>query len=84
MTGKDGVSAVAVGTAAEHPLIERPPRPLTGLRRLGEDAGGLYAANGLIGLIFAATGPVETAATPDRISPMPARNTRANTCSNRS
>jgi len=58
MAGKDGVSAVTVGTAEEHPLIERPPRPLPGLRRLGEDAGGLYAANGLIGLIFAATGPV--------------------------
>jgi benzoate membrane transport protein len=44
--------------AAPHPLIERPPRPLTGLRRLRRDVGLLYAANGLIGLIFAATGPV--------------------------
>ena len=41
----------------EH-LIERPVRPLPGLRRLRRDAGGVYAANGLIGLIFAATGPV--------------------------
>jgi benzoate membrane transport protein len=39
-------------------LIERPPRPLTGLRRVRRDLGPLYAANGLIGLIFAATGPV--------------------------
>ena len=39
-------------------LIERPPRPLTGLGRLRRDLGPLYAANGLIGLIFAATGPV--------------------------
>ena len=39
-------------------LIERPPRPLTGVRRLVRDLGPLYAANGLIGLIFAATGPV--------------------------
>ena len=39
-------------------LIERPPRPLTGPRRLRRDLGPLYAANGLIGLIFAATGPV--------------------------
>ncbi len=39
-------------------LIERPPRPLAGLRRVLQDLGPLYAANGLIGLIFAATGPV--------------------------
>jgi len=41
-----------------HPVLERPPRPLTGLHRLGRDFGPLYAANGLVGLIFAATGPV--------------------------
>jgi len=39
-------------------LIERPPRPLTGPRRLRRDLGPLYAANGLIGMIFSATGPV--------------------------
>ena len=39
-------------------LIERPPRPLTGPGRLRRDLGLLYAANGLIGLIFSATGPV--------------------------
>jgi benzoate membrane transport protein len=43
---------------AAQALIERPPRPLAGLRRVGRDVGPLYAANGLIGLIFAATGPV--------------------------
>jgi benzoate membrane transport protein len=43
--------------AAEH-LIERPTRPLHGPRRLLRDAGPVYAANGLIGLVFAATGPV--------------------------
>ncbi|WP_214370382.1 benzoate/H(+) symporter BenE family transporter [Pseudonocardia sp. H11422] len=41
----------------EH-LIERPVRPLPGPRRLVRDIGPAYAANGLIGLIFAATGPV--------------------------
>jgi benzoate membrane transport protein len=39
-------------------LIERPPRRVPGPRRLVHDSGGLYAVNGLIGLIFAATGPV--------------------------
>jgi benzoate membrane transport protein len=39
-------------------LIERPVRPLGGPRRLLRDVGATYAANGLIGLIFAATGPV--------------------------
>jgi benzoate membrane transport protein len=39
-------------------LIERPARPLTGPGRLRRDLGLLYAANGLIGLIFSATGPV--------------------------
>ncbi|MGK5114125.1 MULTISPECIES: benzoate/H(+) symporter BenE family transporter [unclassified Geodermatophilus] len=40
------------------PLLERPDRPLPGPRRVLRDAGPLYAANGLIGLVFAATGPV--------------------------
>src|SRR4051794_34004226 len=39
-------------------LIERPARGVPGARRLVHDSGGLYAVNGLIGLIFAATGPV--------------------------
>jgi benzoate membrane transport protein len=38
-------------------LFERPARPLLSLRRIARDFGTVYAANGLIGLIFAATGP---------------------------
>src|SRR5690242_19268240 len=54
-----GDGAVATEpTAASGPLFERPPRPLPGPRRLRDDLGPIYAANGLIGLIFAATGPV--------------------------
>jgi benzoate membrane transport protein len=51
----DGARAAV--PAREH-LIERPPRPLPGPRQLLRDAGPGYAANGLIGLVFAATGPV--------------------------
>jgi benzoate membrane transport protein len=42
----------------DHPLLERPPRPLTGLRRVFTDLEPVSVANGLIGAIFAATGPV--------------------------
>jgi benzoate membrane transport protein len=48
----------ATGAAVREHLIERPDRPLPGPRRLLRDAGGVYAANGLIGVVFAATGPV--------------------------
>src|SRR4051795_2769351 len=58
MPGEESVSQAEVSAAAEHHLIERPPRPLPGPRRLLQDAGGVYAANGFIGVIFAATGPV--------------------------
>src|SRR3954447_7118153 len=59
MAGEDSGPDPASGTTTVHEhLIERPVRPLPSPRRLGRDAGGLYAANGLIGLIFAATGPV--------------------------
>src|SRR4051812_33611181 len=59
MAGQDSGPDPASGTTTVHEhLIERPVRPLPSPRRLGRDAGGLYAANGLIGLIFAATGPV--------------------------
>ncbi|WP_219413455.1 hypothetical protein [Pseudonocardia nigra] len=37
--------------------FERPPRRLTGPRRPLRDVELHYVANGLIGLIFAATGP---------------------------
>ena len=49
---------MTTGRAERPTLVERRPRPFTGLRRLRHDMGPLYAANGLIGLIFAATGPV--------------------------
>ncbi|MGY1635549.1 benzoate/H(+) symporter BenE family transporter [Geodermatophilus sp. SYSU D00742] len=39
-------------------LLERPARPLPGLRQVARDLGTVYAANGLIGFVFAATGPV--------------------------
>jgi benzoate membrane transport protein len=58
MPGEESVSQAEVSAAAEHRLIERPPRPLPGPRRLLQDAGGVYAANGFVGVIFAATGPV--------------------------
>jgi len=54
--GKQDVNA-AVVAEREH-LVERPARPLPGPRRLARDIGLVYAANALIGLIFAATGPV--------------------------
>jgi len=53
-------------------LIERPPRPLAGPGRLLRDFGPLYAANGLIGMIFSATGPVAVilaVGTAGRLSP---------------
>lgn len=50
---------MARGRAADaQPLLERPPRPFTGFRQVRDDLGPVYAANGFIGLIFAATGPV--------------------------
>jgi benzoate membrane transport protein len=49
---------VSVVRSSRPRLIERPPRPLAGPGRLLRDVGPLYAANGLIGVIFSATGPV--------------------------
>ncbi|RZL76933.1 MAG: benzoate transporter [Rhodococcus sp. (in: high G+C Gram-positive bacteria)] len=43
---------------ARTPRFERPPWPPAGPRRMIGDLGGTYVANGLIGLIFSATGPV--------------------------
>ncbi|MFC4002415.1 benzoate/H(+) symporter BenE family transporter [Prauserella oleivorans] len=51
----DDDGAVAVEAQGR---FERPVRPLAGLRRLSRDAGGTYVANGLVGLVFSATGPV--------------------------
>ncbi|MGY1740319.1 MULTISPECIES: benzoate/H(+) symporter BenE family transporter [unclassified Blastococcus] len=39
-------------------LVEPPARPLPGPGRVLRDAGPLYAGNALVGLVFAATGPV--------------------------
>ena len=49
---------MAIGRTARQPLIEPFARPLAGPRTLRADFGASYTANGLIGLIFAATGPV--------------------------
>ena len=40
------------------PVLERPPGPPPGLSEIRRDFGTVYAVNGLIGFIFAATGPV--------------------------
>ena len=45
-------------TTVERRGFELPTRPFPGPRRLARDFGALYVVNGLIGLIFAATGPV--------------------------
>ena len=58
MPAEDGIPDATVGVVPGRHLFERPVRPLPGLRRLLQDAGGIYAANGFIGVIFAATGPV--------------------------
>lgn len=42
----------------EHRFLESPSRPFPGFTHLKRDFGALYFANGLIGLVFAATGPV--------------------------
>jgi benzoate membrane transport protein len=47
-----------VGMAEPEQLLERPDGPLPGIRQVGRDLGTTYAANGLIGFVFAATGPV--------------------------
>jgi benzoate membrane transport protein len=58
MGSKGDHGSTAAASAVREHLVERPVRPVPGPRRLLRDSGSLYAANGLIGLIFAATGPV--------------------------
>lgn len=58
MRREDRDAGTPVAAAERDHLIERPPRPLPGPRRLARDLGAVYSANALIGLIFAATGPV--------------------------
>lgn len=43
---------------ARQPLIERPGIRLAGLRQLMQDLGPHYVSNGVIGLIFSASGPI--------------------------
>lgn len=42
----------------QDPIFERPPLPAPGLSRVLADFGSVHAVNGLIGFIFAASGPV--------------------------
>src|SRR6266550_4448235 len=58
MPAEDSAASAPAAERAGHPLLERPARPLPGLRRVVQDVGAVYVGNGLIGLIFAATGPV--------------------------
>jgi benzoate membrane transport protein len=58
MDQEDRVVDPAAGGRPRQRLIERPRRPLPGLTRVVRDSGLAYASNGLIGVIFAATGPV--------------------------
>src|SRR5437764_264569 len=58
MAVEDQRNGAPLPATASHPLIERPVRPVAGPRRLAADIGSVYTANGLIGLIFAATGPL--------------------------
>lgn len=57
-SGHTEASVAPDARPAGHHLFEHPARPLPGLRRLAQDFGAVYATNGLIGVIFAATGPV--------------------------
>ena len=50
------ISRVLTPEPAIH--LEPAHKPLPSLRQIAADAGGLYLANGLIGFIFAASGPV--------------------------
>src|SRR5690349_4772672 len=49
---------ISPAAVSHGPLLERPTQAPPGLRRLARDFGGHYAANGVVGLIFACTGPV--------------------------
>ena len=48
----------AAVAAASPPLLERPGLRPAGIRRFLRDAGLHYVSNGLIGLVFAASGPI--------------------------
>lgn len=57
MTTTDGEATDAPAETPPH-RFERPPRPLPDARTLRRDSGGTYFTNGLVGLVFAATGPI--------------------------
>lgn len=51
-------STPATARAPREPLLERPARRPAGIRALLRDLGGAYASNGVIGLVFSASGPI--------------------------
>ncbi|MDY6811172.1 MAG: benzoate/H(+) symporter BenE family transporter [Actinomycetota bacterium] len=53
-----GAAEVSGGDADRSPLVERAPRPRVGPRTVLHDIGGTYLGNGIVGLIFSASGPV--------------------------
>ncbi|MCP2253882.1 benzoate membrane transport protein [Prauserella aidingensis] len=57
MTTTDGDATATPAGPPPH-RFERPPRPLSDLRTLRRHSGGAYLTNGLVGMVFAATGPI--------------------------
>lgn len=53
-----GERAVSGGDSGSEPLVERFARRRVGPRTALRDVGGTYFSNGLVGLIFSASGPV--------------------------
>ena len=51
-------STPATARAPREPLLERPATRPAGIRALLRDLGGAYASNGVIGLVFSASGPI--------------------------
>ncbi|MFD1376628.1 benzoate/H(+) symporter BenE family transporter [Micrococcus antarcticus] len=51
-------SAPAAARAPREPLLERAAQRPAGIRDLLRDVGGVYASNGVIGLVFSASGPI--------------------------
>lgn len=51
-------STPAAAGAPREPLLERAVQRPAGIRALLRDVGGVYASNGVIGLVFSASGPI--------------------------
>ena len=51
-------STPAAAGAPREPLLERAVQRPAGIRALLRDVGGTYASNGVIGLVFSASGPI--------------------------